>query len=280
MKINKLAVTAGAVVVAASISQLSAQTTLIDDSFTSFNTSTWTGTSSGGASNPARVWNGSRYVVRTQVTSPNPSQYSFFTSNQTDINPFDSALEVSVSFDMISNPPLNDAESQFFAIIGEADTDSLGNYYPSTSNFDMGTGALVLSISQRTSDFLLKLVDYGGGNGSTIGEYEISAMPSNLTWGLDGTGGNKNWTIALSGATFTDTGLSDKGGSFSNYSEGTVSRLSLGAMNGAGGLGDWTSGTNIYFEGLNVTAAIPEPNAALAVGLLAAAGVAMRRRKN
>ncbi|WP_269537100.1 hypothetical protein [Cerasicoccus fimbriatus] len=276
MKTKTLVFIAGTLVAAAS-TQLNAQTTLIDDSFTSFNTTTWTGTSSGGASNPARVWNGSRFVVRTQVTSPNPSQYSYMTSNQTDINPFDSALELSVSFDMISNPPLNGAESQFFAIVGEADTDSFGNYYPSTSNFNNGSGALVLSISQRTSDFLLELVDYGGGNGSTVGQYEISAMPTNLIWGLDATGGSKNWTISLSGATFSDTGLSDKGGAFNNYSEGSVSRLSLGAMNGAGSPGEWTSGTNIYFEDLNVTA-IPEPNAALGLGLFVVLCAVMRRR--
>ncbi len=236
---------------------LAPATVLIDETFTTLDAAVWTSTKTSGAFEPAIAYPDR---LRLYVSSPNPTQRAFITSTATNIDPFTDPLTVAlhgISTDGIA--PSNAGASTLFAIVGKANSDTITNYYPQASNFTTA-GALALTIQRTATGFGLQIFDYGT-SAANSDIFAMSAMPTSLTWTIDGAA--KTWSVSIVGATFSDDAGTSKNGSFVNYTEETVSRLSLGAINYGGSSGDY-NGAGYFVDSLEVYT-IPEPSTAAAV---------------
>lgn len=246
--------------------------TLIDDDFTTIDTaSTWTITNTAGAFPAASAFPD---LLRLYVSSANTSQRSFITSQASNINPFTNALTVSMNgLSSYNNAPINSGISMFYAMVGKTNSDTIANYYasPGTTNFT-SEGALTLTIQRAAGNaYALQVFDYGAATG-TSSLFSLSAMPTDVAWSIDGA--TQTWSVTLTGATFSDLS-SSKSGSFTNYTNDAISRLTLGTINYGGANGDY-SGAGYYLDSLNVTS-VPEPSVAFLIGLGLPALFVLRR---
>lgn len=238
-------------------STLARATVLIDETFTTLDAAKWTSTSTSGAFVPAIV---SPDKLRLYVNSPNTTQRTFITSTATNIDPFTDPLTVALhDISSYGTAPINTGANMFFAIVGEANSNDTTKYYPAANNFT-SAGALALTIQRTATGFGLQVFDYGTSVGSSD-IFAMNAMPTSLTWTIDGDA--QTWSVSIVGATFNDDAGTSKNGSFVNYTEGSVSRLSLGAINYGGVNGDY-NGAGYYVDSLEVYT-VPEPSTVAAV---------------
>lgn len=226
-------------------------------------------------------------------------------TQSTNFNPFDRALTIHMS-GLSLNSPGSDGDTAasgsnaLTAIVGRlpddvggAATGALaatystggGGYYASG-----GTGgALGLSIlrfEHPTAPYRLQVLDTGGIGGvgavrNVLGNVNLSAMPSGLTWTINGA--ENTFTIELEGALFTSgpgNATNMVTGTIENFSEevlmvgdSTISRFAIGS-NVNGNVYDGAVST---FDTVSV---IPEPSTyAVFVSLIVFGVVVYRRRR-
>ncbi|MFH1497546.1 MAG: hypothetical protein ABII82_06940 [Verrucomicrobiota bacterium] len=263
---SKLSIGLGLLVAAFSVSVASADAFLLQDDFTSIDTtSVWTNSKTPGA-NTVSVPFGTT-DARFTVGSPNSSQRTFLTTQATNINPFDGVLTVNLnglSADAGVAAPTGNGNRTFFAMVGMANNDTVANFYATTGTSTLNeNGALALLVKLGSSgSYTMEVIDYGASTVSV--SFGLTSIPTDISFEIDGAA--KTWSATLTGSTFVGGGAT-QAGTFSNYTEGSVSRLSIGAVNLGGASGDYSSsGTTYYLDGISISqAAIPEPSATVAL---------------
>jgi len=274
---------------------VSAQVTLLEDNFdgVSVDAATWTTrTTSAHVGGGVSVNAGSVVLDVGNVTST--SQRSTIISNAATINPF--ANEITLTFSGLTvndvpytggifsgNPPTEVAPNPaawgnaFYAAVGRANTDN-GTLAVAVKYTAVGgdyISALGLTMRQSVDSVVLQVVDRGAGNHTTT-SFTIDAMPTQITWVIDGAAGS--WSLEL------DEGLPSAlslNGTFVRFNEAeliagseTISRVAVGGVN-VGYVGEGTVAT---LDSLSVSA-IPEPSTyALFASAFICGFVVLRRR--
>ena len=242
-----------------------ASAALLEDDFSTLDTDgTWTAFNTVGSYAPSIVFPDK---LRLRVTNSNPGKRTLITSQANNLNPFNAALTMNLNnLSMSSAAPSGAGASMFFAIVGEQNADDASLYYPAVENFNTA-GALALTVQLTSSGYQMEVFDYGTSVASQ--SFALEGMPVDLAWIING--GENTWSVEISGTTFSGGGTT-QAGTFANYTEGSVSRLSLGSINYGGASGDFSDGTAYYLDALDVLSAVPEP---ASIGLWSISGVMM-----
>jgi hypothetical protein len=152
----------------------------------------------------------------------------------------------------------------FFAIVGMANSDTITSMYPNASSYT-SAGALALMVALNSSGtYSLQVFDYGATSSSV--SFGLNSLPTDIDWTINGDA--QSWSVTVSGTTFSGGGTTQSG-TFTNYTEGSASHLSIGAINYEGTTGTFsTSYTDYRLNAVTVTA-VPEPAGAAAMGGIA-----------
>ncbi|MFH1500199.1 MAG: PEP-CTERM sorting domain-containing protein [Verrucomicrobiota bacterium] len=260
----------------------SAQVVLDDFNGTAFDSATWYPRKTSGT---AIVADGLAQFTTGALTT---SQRSFVVSNNS-YSPFAAPLTISFDSLVLTGTPTADAPTwgnAFYAAVGLAKTDLGAALDDSIAGKYTAVGAdyvtaLGLNVRRSDSNVVLQIVDRGA-NAHTTTTLTLSAVPTDIIWTIDGSGGTGTWSVNLTGATFTDTDLSSATGTFIKFNEtelavggGSVSRLAFGAIN----VGPVLEVTGVTLDSVAI-GAVPEPSSyALFASAFVGGVVVLRRRR-
>ena len=261
------------ILLVAFVQSASAQVTFLQDSFTTLDTNTWTRANTGTAT--SFVTNGSLILDARETGA---SQRATLISKATNFNPF-LTQKITMTFSNLSITGTNGSGANgFYAFLGNT-TGGVGtgnNYYPGGAS-SSNASYLAVQINQRTNSPFTQLVFDDRGATASSGALSLSATPTSFIWEINGT--NNTYTITLTGATFTNTGLSTRTATFSNF---TSLGLSSGSYLAIGGINSSivTSKTIASLDDILVTAAvIPEPSTVALLTIAGVTGLVMLNRR-
>ena len=261
----------------------SAQTLFDDFIGSSVDTATWYPRKTSGT-----IVQNDDSLIRFTTGTLTTSQRAFLVTNSINNNPFAGAL--TITFDNLTlagtatenEPTWGNA---FYAAVGRASTDDGAALNDTVAGKYTAVGgdyitALGLNVRKSDTATILQIIDRGAANHTTA-SFNLSGTPTDIVWIIDGTGGIGSWSVALTGATFTDTGLSSASGSFIKFNEAeldaagtSVSRLAFGAIN-VGPVVDFTA---VTLDSVTLST-VPEPSAyALILSGLVGGLILVRRR--
>lgn len=257
-----------AAILAIGVSSASA-TLLLEDNFSTLDTTKWFATSAATTSYPAP----DDGKMLFPVNGASSAYRSLLVSSASNFNPFEyGEISITVTGLTIGGTP-GTGGNEFYVLLGNVTT---SDNQPATggafSGYHRGRGSLAnagylsVGIVRREGGIQLVYDDRGSSASSSIAP--LNAVPTGFTWTIDSVA--KTWTITLEGATFTGIdGSVSLSKSFINCTEASLANgswIAIGAMNN----GDVTSATTASVDAIIITAtAIPEKasTAALLCGL-------------
>lgn len=234
---------------------IQASTVLLEDDFSAIKViddKLWKVYRTEGTYQPAPDWKDKLQLV---VSSEEPNQIVSVTSQQSDIDPFQLPLQIRVDgLDVEDELSEDSGTSTFYLMVGASD--ERGQLSPAADeasiHFERERGALALLIHRKHAQVSLEVVDYGNEITSQI--YDLPGLPADISWTIDSSGVDKQWSISLSGITADNKNRFriHKEGSFYQYIDGTNSRVSFGGINYYGE--SFPSGTRYSLASISVKA--------------------------
>lgn len=218
-------------------------------------------------------------ITNVGVTTSNDR--TFVVSDRDDFNFFQQPLKVDLQIVDLAGTPVSGNENSFahhYVMVGQSNANLVSRFYPAPNMLDAVYFRLEdgynsnLATAERAFFFeagMIKDADYNSYVGPKV---KLSGEPTRITIELEGGAASTAWSVTLEGATFVDTGLATRSGTFAlgvnDFGDGALYRLAIGSQNRST-VEAASVGT---FSSVSVTA-VPEPGAVAAVAgvLLAAA---------